>query len=148
MSSKQVGASERMSARMGPPSSWNTPTESPRRSISNVFSSSRGTWSMSGLVPVVTAMRSSAFSMTERLRRPRKSILSRPRLATPCISYWVTIGALVMSPSGPGLRWTGRYSVSGSRVMTTAAAWMPSWRRRPSRPRATSTTFLASGSVS
>ena len=33
-----------------------------------------------------------------------------------------------------GLRWIGRYSVSGSRVITTAAAWMPSWRRRPSRP--------------
>jgi hypothetical protein len=41
----------------------------------------------------------------------------------------------------------GRYSVSGSLVITTAAAWMPSWRRRPSRPLATSMTFLASGSV-
>ena len=47
-----------------------------------------------------------------------------------------------------GLRWIGRYSVSGSRVITTAAAWMPSWRRSPSSPRATSITRLASGSAS
>ena len=31
--------------------------------------------------------------MTERLRRPRKSIFKRPRSSTPCISYCVTIGA-------------------------------------------------------
>ena len=37
MSSNDVGASERSSARIGPPSSWNTPTVSPRRSISNVW---------------------------------------------------------------------------------------------------------------
>ncbi len=37
--------------------------------------------------------------------------------------------------------------MSGSLVMTTAAAWMPSWRRRPSRPLATSITRRASSSV-
>ena len=42
----------------------------------------------------------------------------------------------------------GRYSVSGSREMTTAAAWMPSWRRSPSSPSATSTVSLTSGSAS
>ena len=47
-----------------------------------------------------------------------------------------------------GLRWMGRYSVSGSLVITTAAAWMPSWRRRPSRPLATSMTWRVSGSAS
>ena len=31
--------------------------------------------------------------MTERFRSPRKSIFSRPRSSTPCISYWVTTGA-------------------------------------------------------
>ena len=85
--------------------------------------------------------------MTERLRRPRKSIFSSPRSSTPCISYWVTMGAssgLLLS----GLRWMGTYSVSGRSVMTTAAAWMPSPRRRPSSPLATSMTRLASGSVS
>ena len=100
-----------------------------------------------GALPVDTSMRSRARSMTERLRSPRKSILSSPRSSTPCISYWVTTGASSgLLPSG--LRWTGTYSVRGSSVMTTAAAWMPSWRRRPSRPLATSMTFLASGSVS
>ena len=58
---------------------------------------------MSSRVPVVTSMRSSAFSITERLRRPRKSIFSRPRLATPCISYWVTMGAFGDVAVGAGL---------------------------------------------
>ncbi len=42
-SSNVVGASERISARIGPPSSWNTPIESARRSNSKVGSSSSGT---------------------------------------------------------------------------------------------------------
>ncbi len=41
-SSNSVGARARMRARIGPPSSWNTPMESPRRSSSSVGSSSRG----------------------------------------------------------------------------------------------------------
>ena len=86
--------------------------------------------------------------MTSRLRRPRKSILRRPSSSTPCISYWVTTGASSGGWPDSGLRCTGRYSVSGSFVMTTAAAWMPSERFSPSRPLATSTTFLTSGSVS
>ena len=85
--------------------------------------------------------------MTDRLRRPRKSILSRPSSSTPCISYWVTMGASAGFWPLSGLRWMGRYSVSGSFVMTTAAAWMPSWRRSPSRPLATSMTRRASSSV-
>ena len=85
--------------------------------------------------------------MTHRLRRPRKSIFSSPSSSTPCISYWVTMGASSGRPPGSGLRWIGRCSVSGSLEITTAAAWMPSWRRRPSRPLATSTTRLTSGSA-
>ena len=53
------------------------------------------------------------------------------------ISYWVTTSA-----SSP-LRCTGTNSVSGPGEMTTAAAWIESWRRRPSRPRATSTTSFS-----
>ena len=48
---------------------------------------------MSGRTPVLRSTRSSVISMTSRLRRPRKSIFSRPRSSTPCISYCVTIGA-------------------------------------------------------
>ena len=147
-SSKAVGASERSSARTGPPSSWNTPTVSPRRSMSNVFGSSSGNVVDVGPVPRSSrSTRSRVISITSRLRRPRKSILRRPRSSTPCISYCVTIGAPSRSPPGSGLRWIGRYSVSGSRVITTAAAWMPSWRRSPSSPRATSMMRLASASV-
>ena len=147
-SSNVVGASERMSERIGPPSSWNTPMDRLARSISNVFSSSRGTSSMSSCSPVDASRSSRVRSMTDRFRRPRKSILRSPRSSTPCISYWVTMGASSSRPPGSGLRWMGRYSVSGSRVMTTAAAWMPSWRRRPSSPSATSQTRFTSGSAS
>ena len=66
----------------------------------------------------------------------------------PFISYWVTIGASSGAWPDSGLRWTGAYSVTGWSVMTTAAAWMLSWRRRFSSPTATSMTALASGSVS
>ena len=52
--------------------------------------------------------------MTERLRRPRKSIFSRPSSSTPCISYWVTMGASSGSPPASGLRWIGQ--VVGQRV--------------------------------
>jgi len=82
----------RMRARMGRPSNWKTPIDSPRWSMAKTALSSRSTLSMSGRSPVVRSMRSRARSMTERLRRPRKSILSRPSSSTPCISYWVTIG--------------------------------------------------------
>ncbi len=103
MSSKLVGASERMRERIGPPSSWNTPIERPLRSISKVGSSSRGTSSMSSRRPVEASMSSSVRSMTDRFRRPRKSILRRPRSSTPCISYWVTIGASSRRAAGLGL---------------------------------------------
>ena len=84
--------------------------------------------------------------MTDRLRRPRKSILRRPEVLDAVHLVLGDDGRVARRrPPGSGLRWIGRYSVSGSRVMTTAAAWMPSWRRRPSRPRATSMTLLGVG---
>ena len=60
--------------------------------------------------------------------------MSRPSSSTPCISYWVTSGASEGSWPLSGFRWTGRCSVSGSRVITTAAAWIPSCLLRFSRP--------------
>ena len=57
-----------------------------------------------------------------------------------CISNWVTTSA-----SSP-LRWIGTIEVSGSGEITTAAAWIESWRRNPSNPRAVSITRRASGS--
>ena len=41
--------------------------------------------------------------MTSRLRRPRKSIFSRPSSSTPCISYCVTTGASLRVLAGLGL---------------------------------------------
>ncbi len=65
----------------------------------------------------------------------------------PCISYCVTTGASAGSWPFSGLRWIGEYAVTGSLVMTTAAAWIPSERFKPSRPLATSTTLRTSSSA-
>ena len=148
MSSKAVGARERTSERTWGFSSWKTPMVSPSCSILKVASSSSGMESMSTTTPRVRSTHSTVSVITSRLRSPKKSIFSRPRSSTPCISYWVTMGASDGSRPCSGLRCMGMYSVNGSGVMTTAAAWMPSWRRMPSMPRATSTTLATSASVS
>ena len=71
-------------------------------------------------------MRSTAWRRIVRFERPRKSNLSRPSASTPCISYWV------MSPSEFVAFWSGMSSVSGSRLMTTPAAWVEALRATPS----------------
>ncbi len=83
-----------------------------------------------------------ASSITSRLRRPRKSIFSRPRSPTVPIENWVTI-----SWSGP-FCWSGTTSVSGCAPITTPAAWIESWRTSPSSGRARSTISFVTGSVS
>jgi hypothetical protein len=113
-------------------SNWNTPVASPRCSIANVGPSSSGRVSMSIRCPDDSSISRTASSMTSRLRRPRKSILSSPSRSTSPIAYWVT-----SSLSTP-LRCSGRYSTSGRSPITTAAAWMPSCRIRPSSGRAMS----------
>ena len=85
---------------------------------------------------------STALSMTSRLRRPRKSILRRPRSTTSCIPTCVTI-----SWSAP-FCWSGTTSISGCAPMTTPAAWIESARVRPSSGRARSTISFATGSES
>ena len=52
--------------------------------------------------------------------------MSRPSASTPCISYWV------ISPSELVACWSGISSVSGSRLMTTPAAWVEALRATPS----------------
>ena len=95
--------------------------------------SSRGMVSMSKSGCPSARMILTALSMTSRLRRPRKSILSRPSFSTSVMETWVTTSA---SP----FCMRGRWSVSGPLEMTTPAAWMESWRMRPSSGRAMSTT--------
>ena len=60
-------------------------------SISKVFASSSGIASMSISTPRERWMISTASSITSRLRRPRKSIFSRPISSIGPIEYWVTI---------------------------------------------------------
>ena len=71
-------------------SNWNTPIASPRASIAYVASSSSGTVSMSSSTPWRSRMSASAPSMTSMLRRPRKSIFSRPSASTSWSGTWVT----------------------------------------------------------
>jgi hypothetical protein len=85
--------------------------------------------------------------MTERLRSPRKSILSRPRSSTPCISYWVTMGASSgLPPAGLALdgQVLGQRLVGDDHGGGVDAVLAP----QALEPLATSMTFLASGSVS
>ena len=76
-----------MSDRIAEPSSWKTPIVSVALIISNVFSSSRGTLSMSINPPPEPSINSSVRSMMASVLRPRKSIFNSPRSAIPCISY-------------------------------------------------------------
>ena len=59
-----------------------------------------------------------------------------------CISYWV------ISPSEFVAFWSGMSSVSGSRLMTTPAAWVEALRATPSSWRAKSMIRLTAGSAS
>ena len=83
-----------------------------------------------------------ALSITSRLRRPRKSIFRSPSAETVFIENWVTT-----SWSAP-FCCRGTTSISGSAPMTTPAAWIESWRIRPSSGRARSMISFAAGSVS
>ncbi len=106
---------------------------------------------MSGRAPDERSMMSSASSMTSRLRRPRKSIFSRPSCSTGFIENCVTILKILLPSASTWLEsasCSGTMSVSGPSAMTTAAAWIEELRTIPSRPWATSTICLAMGSES
>ena len=118
-------------------SNWKTPIASPRASIAYVFLSSSGIVVMS--TPPIS---STALSITSRLRRPRKSIFSRPSASTVFIENWVTT-----SWSAP-FCCSGIVSISGSAPITTPAAWIESCRTSPSSGRARSMISFAAGSVS
>ena len=99
--------------------------------------------SSSGSAPMSTPpTRSTALSITSRLRSPRKSILRRPRSTTSFIPTCVTT-----SCSDP-FCWSGTTSMSGCAPMTTPAAWIESARVRPSSGRARSMISFATGSES
>ena len=91
MSSNSVGRTLRRASRIPSDSSWKTPIESPRASISKVVGSSVGIDSISISSPRERRMISIASSITSRLRSPRKSIFSSPMSSIGPIEYWVTI---------------------------------------------------------
>ena len=81
----------RSASRMPSDSNWNTPIESPRAIISKVLASSSGSVAMSSRSPVERSRMSRQSSITSRLRRPRKSILSSPISSIGFIEYCVTV---------------------------------------------------------
>src|ERR671932_1267076 len=76
-------------------------------------------------------MISTARPRIVRFDSPRKSILSRPILARLSALYWV-----IRLASLREVAWRGVYSVSGSRAITTPAAWVEAWRGEAPTPRA------------
>ena len=157
MSLNSVGRICFSASRMPSDSSWKTPTESPRESISKVLASSSGIDSISTSSPRERRMMSTASSITSRLRSPRKSIFSRPISSIGFIEYWVTIlywrAGLPFGPFSAGAprssaSCSGTISSSGRSAITTAAAWIELLRTIPSSPRATSTIWRVSPSAS
>ena len=70
-------------------SSWNTPTEFPWESIWKAAGSSSGRF-WAEKPGSRRRMSFSAWSITDRFRRPRKSIFSRPSSSMAVMVYWVT----------------------------------------------------------
>ena len=123
-------------------SSWKMPVVSPDARSSKVFASSSGIASRSMVMPRCSCTKSTAWRRIVRFESPRKSNLSRPIASMACISYWV------ISASELVAFWRGMSSVSGSRLMTTPAAWVLAFRATPSRCRAKSVMRLIAGSAS
>ncbi len=86
------------------------------------------------------ATMSCAFRMTERFRRPRKSIFSRPSSSSVVMVYCVTTESPFLA--------SGTYSATGLSVMTTPAAWVEALRGMPSNCFAMSIRLWTCGSES
>ncbi len=92
---------------------------------------------MSKFGSVVRRISSTAFFITVRLRRPKKSILSRPIFSAQTISYCVLTPVSLLA--------SGAYSTSGPGEMTTPAACVPALRASPSIAFAVSSSRRISG---
>ena len=124
MSSRLDGLSSTQTRFMPSDSSWNTPSVSPRPSMSYVRASSSGIVARSKSGFVVRLISSLAAFITVRLRRPRKSNLSRPMRSTMFMSY------CVLTSLSPSLT-SGTWSVSGFFEITTPAACVDACAREP-----------------
>ena len=121
---------------------WKTPAVRPSRMSLKISGSSKGISSTLMSTPWFARMLASALEMTVSVRRPRKSILSRPMSATEWPSYWVISTPPLVSTL------VGTWSLTGVGAMRTAQAWTPSPRCRPSIESAASMMLLISGSLS
>ena len=146
ISSRESGSRRLISSFMPRDSSWNTAVVSARLSISKVLPSSRGMASiLSGPWPAASrtlSTISSAQSMMVRVRKPRKSNLTRPASSISFLSNCTTKPA----PSSSHSR--GEKSVSLVGAITTPPACLPVPRVVPSSFRAISQISSASSSFS
>ena len=91
MSSNSVGCTFFIASRMPSDSSWKTPVDvAAREHLEGLRVVHRDRLDVE-LDPARAPMISTASSITSRLRRPRKSIFSRPISSIGPIEYWVTI---------------------------------------------------------
>ncbi len=112
---------------------------SPRESMSYVRRSSSGICARSKFGSVVRRISSTAFFMTVRLRKPKKSILSSPMRSAHTMSYCVFTPVSLLA--------RGAYSTSGPGEITTPAAWVPALRAKPSITFAVSSRRRISGDI-
>ena len=138
-SSMDFGPSPTSTLRMPADSNWNTPCACPFASISKTAGSSSGTFEISKSGIRLRTSFSQSF-IAVRLRRPRKSILSKPNS-----SRVVIVNCVTTESSGFA---TGTNSVIGCGAITTPAAWTEEWRGIPSTLSAVSISSVTLGSES
>ena len=121
-------------------STWKTPAVWPEPMSLKISGSSKGISSSLMSMPKFFLMFALALEITVSVRRPKKSILSRPMSATVWPSYWVISTPPLVSSL------VGTCSLTGSRQIRTAHACTPSPRVRPSIESAVSMMRRASSS--
>ncbi len=128
-----------MTLRIPEDSNWKTPSVAPFDSILKTAPSSMGISSIrnSGFSFAIIFW---AFRITERFRRPRKSILRRPSSSRVVMVYCVTTASPFFA--------SGTYSATGLSVITTPAACVEALRGIPSSCRAMSIRLCTCRSVS
>ena len=126
MSSRFSGFSSFIKLFIPPLSSWNTPSVFPVPMESRTCLSLKSMWSMSMSAPWLCFASRTAFWITVRVLRPRKSIFKRPSSSMVVMVNWV-----VMVPSAALER--GTKSSMDRLPITTPAAWMELCLGRPSR---------------
>ena len=143
-SSNLSGLSRFISFLIPSDSNWNTAVVSIRRIVAYVSLSSRAMVLTSSFAAVLSSslslMSFSAQSIMVRVRKPRKSNLTRPMVSTSPMSNWVDVTVVFFS------QYRGMNSVNARGEMTIPPACFPAFRTNPSSFFARSISILTSSS--